>query len=451
MKVNVLLVEYEENAIVLPNSFKSLLISELAFGRRTKPCRVYYHQNAPQNIYVSTSLSKELLLPDQLQLNVFVHQGCLHLGPVVGILSAGFTKSPLRPLGKRSMMFAKYIESSKNVGAYSFIFGAHQIDWKDESILGYLYTKKGWQKVKSPFPHVLYNRLPNRKVEKLDSFQHLMKELEESHHIPTFNDRFLSKKDIIDALFHTPCRKHLPETIASPSIQDVVSILNRHGTVFLKPINGSLGRGVFKLTYSHEEKLFYARYLDENNEKRLTKYASINTFFKHTFQHRDLSNYIVQQGIPLLHNHHLPIDFRVHMNKNEHGKWVFTAAAAKMAGRGSVTTHLKDGGTIQTTKEVESHLNLPYSINQKLKTAAQSISHELDQRLNGYMGELGYDFGIDKNGNVWLFEANSKPGRSIFHHEALKGEDQKTREYVYLYAKHLMKQTITLRQVHYEK
>ncbi|MEK1830725.1 YheC/YheD family protein [Priestia megaterium] len=39
----------------------------------------------------------------------------------------------------------------------------------------------------------------------------------------------------------------------------------------------------------------------------------------------------------------------------------------------------------------------------------------LEQELNGLIGELGFDFGVDYQGNVWLFEANSKPGRSIFH------------------------------------
>jgi len=48
--------------------------------------------------------------------------------------------------------------------------------------------------------------------------------------------------------------------------------------------------------------------------------------------------------------------------------------------------------------------------------------------MEGIIGEIGYDFGIDTNGDIWLFEANSKPGRSIFKHPDLKEFDVLTRK-----------------------
>ena len=58
----------------------------------------------------------------------------------------------------------------------------------------------------------------------------------------------------------------------------------------------------------------------------------------------------------------------------------------------------------------------------------------IEKHLDGIIGEIGFDFGIDTNGNVWLFEANSKPGRSIFSHPGLKDSDVLTRKLTLSYA-----------------
>ncbi|GAA3330126.1 hypothetical protein GCM10020331_081410 [Ectobacillus funiculus] len=54
------------------------------------------------------------------------------------------------------------------------------------------------------------------------------------------------------------------------------------------------------------------------------------------------------------------------------------------------------------------------SVLQKLTTAVLLLSESIDTHLDGCIGEIGFDLGLDKTGKVWLFEANSKPGRSIF-------------------------------------
>lgn len=442
MRVNIHLVEHHEDAIVLPQSFQAYRISDLFFGQKTRSCRIYYHSHHPHHMYVSTTLSEKLGIRDGMEMNLLLVHRRLYIGPVVGILSAGFTKSPLRPLGKRSMMFSKYIESSKKAGSFSYVFGAHQIDWENEWIEGYTYTNKGWEKIKAPFPNVIYNRLPNRKVETLDTFQSLMKSFQQKWHIPLFNERFLSKTDVTDFLVNTPCEAYIPATIPNPTIKQVEDMIHEYFSVFLKPINGSLGLGVYKLSYTPQEKKYYARYIDEKNQKRLTKYPSIQAFFTETFQNRQLSRYIVQQAIPLLHHQQLPIDFRVHTNKDEHGKWKLSAMAGKVAGKGSVTTHVKTGGTILTIPEIETLLQPSFSIRERLHQAALSISEQIEERIDGDIGEIGFDFGIDRDGEVWLFEANSKPGRSIFHHDELNREDHLTRELIFFYAQFLMKQSI---------
>ncbi len=64
----------------------------------------------------------------------------------------------------------------------------------------------------------------------------------------------------------------------------------------------------------------------------------------------------------------------------------------------------------------------------KLSEAALNISKALERNMEGIIGEIGFDFGLDRNGHVWLFEANSKPGRSIFKHPQLREFDFLTRK-----------------------
>jgi D-alanine-D-alanine ligase-like ATP-grasp enzyme len=48
------------------------------------------------------------------------------------------------------------------------------------------------------------------------------------------------------------------------------------------------------------------------------------------------------------------------------------------------------------------------------------IAEVTEQHVNGPLGELGMDIGVDRSGRVWLFEVNAKPGRHIFLHPSLR-------------------------------
>lgn len=148
----------------------------------------------------------------------------------------------------------------------------------------------------------------------------------------------------------------------------------------------------------------------------------------HVFGGKKLNRMLVQQGIHLLRKDQRPIDFRIHTNKNNHGDWVVTAIAAKVAGAGSVTTHVKSGGVIQTMAEVFPSIEEQRLAETKLSNAALLLSKALEENMEGIIGEIGFDLGLDRQGNVWLFEANSKPGRSIFRHPELKEFDYLTRK-----------------------
>ena len=130
------------------------------------------------------------------------------------------------------------------------------------------------------------------------------------------------------------------------------------------------------------------------------------------------SGYVVQQGIRLVEIESCPIDFRFHMHKNGQNEWVTAGIGAKKAGRGSVTTHIKNGGSLMTPGNALSRAfgSQSTEVLEKARKVAVKMSEAIERNYPHRLGELGLDLGIDKDGDIWMFEANAKPGRSIFKH-----------------------------------
>jgi hypothetical protein len=145
-----------------------------------------------------------------------------------------------------------------------------------------------------------------------------------------------------------------------------------------------------------------------------------------------LSRYVAQQGIRLIEIESCPIDFRFHMHKDGNNRWVVAGIGAKKAGRGSVTTHIKNGGSLMTPEQALARIfgDRASEVLQEAKNVAVKLSEAIERNYSHMLGELGLDIGIDRNGSIWMFEANAKPGRSIFKHPALKDQGRASIEYI---------------------
>lgn len=433
-----------DKSILLPKSLMKFgSIESVSFGTLLLPCKVSYKKELDQNIVLHLNLANQLRLSNKSKTNLLIHEGTLYLGPLIGIFTAGFTESNLRPIGERSLFFAKFLSIDQSIGLFTFVFGAHHINWKDGTIDGYTYGRNGWKQVNLPFPNVVYDRLPNRRIENHHALKLVKKRLTDEYSIPWYNPGFFNKWNVHKLIIHEPrAANYLPATHHPPSISKMEEMLSSYQNIYLKPANGSLGLGVYQLMYSREDNHYYCRYRDEKDINRLRKYSSIEHFLKSSFKGKLLSNYLVQQGIKLIRLDGNPIDFRVHTNKDALGVWKVTAIAAKVAGKGSVTTHLNNGGAVKTLEEIYDDPQERIKVLHQLTNASITLSKSIDDNIKGFIGEIGFDLGIDQNGHVWMFEANSKPGRSIFCHPELKEADILSRKSSLEYGFFLAKEAI---------
>jgi hypothetical protein len=225
-------------------------------------------------------------------------------------------------------------------------------------------------------------------------------------------------------LSNHPQTQHLvPETYLSPSMSTLQKMVEKYRMVYLKPSGGSLGLGIFRITHHPKEGYFCRFHHGDSNV--LHRFHSLDRLIKHYFgrsRSERFKKYLVQQGIHLIKHDSRPVDFRVHMHKDGSGQWKAVAIASKAAGFGCVTTHMRTGGSVIPTDEL---LNKMFRENAKevekdIIESAILIAEVTEQHVNGPLGELGMDIGVDRSGRVWLFEVNAKPGRHIFLHPSLR-------------------------------
>lgn len=416
--------------IYYPADFKiSEPILSVTFGTKSAPVTCNVHPEGKNRIVISNDISKQLYFPNfHIPLHLFLHNQTLYIGPLIGIFTTGFTPIQIRPLGKRSYFFSKLLSMQKSVGVLPFLFGEEHIDWEKGLISGYFFINNTWERRNIPFPYVIYDRLPNRHTENQSVFKKVKETLQSDYLIPWYNLGFFNKLDVYERLKKVAnVNKYLP--ITQPfNVSIVAEMLTKHRRVYIKPENGSHGLEIYQITYDRIKNDYYCRYFDEQKNYRLQRFKNLETLFQRVLATKNTKKMLVQQGIQLLRIENKQVDFRIHANKDKNGEWIVSAIAAKVAQPQSVTTHIKDGGEIQTLAEIFPDYQIKKKYEDKLISAALSLSKALDQQMNGIIGEIGFDLGIDTNDRVWLFEANSKPGRSIFLHPNLTSADRLTRK-----------------------
>ncbi|WP_124726907.1 YheC/YheD family protein [Staphylospora marina] len=405
-------------------------------GNKSLITRVVRGKIKGYRIFFHPSMARQLLIPYTGQVRVAFRGKTLKLGPIIGILTTGFTGNPVTPFGVRTFLFKGFIQGGEEEKPITYVFTPDMVDWQNRTISGwyYLHHKNGWQPIVSPFPDVVYERVPNRKAESLSHVQSCLSRLRESYHCKIFNQGFFNKWSIHQLLSnHEITREFIPETVLSPSIGTLHKMLERHSMVYLKPNTGSLGMGIFRITH-HPKEGYYCRF-HQGTKNVLHRFRSLEKLISHYFgspQSSRFKKYLVQQGIRLIRHENRPVDFRVHMHKDGSGEWKVVAIASKAAGSGCVTTHVRTGGSILPTDELlaKTFRENARSVEASIRNAAILIARALEEQVNGPLGELGMDMGVDHSGRVWLFEVNSKPGRHIFQHPSYKDAGRKSAKYI---------------------
>jgi hypothetical protein len=196
--------------------------------------------------------------------------------------------------------------------------------------------------------------------------------------------------------------KHIPSSRLFNAANFRVMI-SRYGMVVLKPVRGAGGIGVMKVTKSG--KLY--KLTHKSNTRSYSGFSEFLSVLKGKCRKRF---YLIQRGIHLATIVGRPIDYRVKYVK-ENGVWTYRAMVGRLARRGLFVTNLCRGGSKMTAAR-----GIRLSLSPRLVGIKKQEMRKLTKASTGLLvsrypgiAQLGYDYGIDRNGHVWMLEVNTRP------------------------------------------
>jgi hypothetical protein len=333
-------------------------------------------------------------------------QGQYQLGPFVAIL----TSDSRDPFAGNHRNFADLIQMGKRLGITVYVLTPNGIRVGKSFVNGYLLQgtkpKPQFHQTSLPFPNVVYNRIPNRNEERSNSVKQAIQYLRQKQ-VPIFNPCFFNKWSLYRDLNTTACQTYLPATIKLSDYASFRQMMINHTTLILKPVEGKAGIGMMKL---EGNKPYTLTYQTKKQQLRWT----INSLLQVYEQVKRLSKkqaYLIQQAIPLATYQGRPFDVRMLVQKDGTANWKISGIGVRVAGQKAISTHVPMGGQIEGLNRV---LNSAFpqqkkTLQQRLAQLGIVFAREIEAKTGRIHGEMSMDIGIDKQGELWFFEANARP------------------------------------------
>lgn len=339
-------------------------------------------------------------------------QQCLFIGPIFALVTEIHESEENEPSFRSIHSFAEELHyTAETAGGLFYIF--HIKDFSLDEMNGYFYDKDRWKKSKFVLPNVIYNRIHSRKLESSSFFKSKMEEMNLKQ-IAIFNERFLSKWEVHNLLIQeTHLRPFLPETALYES-HTFPAFLEKHKTLFIKPLNGSQGRNIFKVSLEDHHILVNTTSIREHEQ--IKSFQHIEEFINWFQKRQKQTPFIMQQGIPLAMYVNRPLDFRILCHKDHSDSWRVTSIVARVSAKTEFVSNLARGGEMMKAAKPLTHLfdhQTARSHISFMKELSIEVCKIISQSSQGIVGELGIDIGIDSNGRIWIIEVNSKPSKNM--------------------------------------
>lgn len=383
----------------------------LAFGQRQAHVSVTASHHHKRLILIDSATAQQLCLEDGLRLSLsYVPKAnTLALGPVFCILIDPVdspTVGSLRPLLPFMRAVTRY---GQKKGMLVFVASPLGVQPQQELIHGWHLRHQTWRAGKFPLPDVCYNRISSRTIEQAQETQAILQYLNHVCHF--FNHQFLNKWQVHQILDQAESLRHfLPETRLYETTADLKEMLHKYPILYLKPANGSLGRGIIRLIRQSDHILCQYATVSAIVRKKITSSRQLIQFLRPRVSRQP---YLIQEGLKLAGLNGRPVDFRILTQKDGNDQWRVTSMVARVAQNNTVVTNVARGGNVHNVKTILPHLTRqpPQHAQQRLRQLALAVSNELESRLDGNYAEFGIDVAMDIYGNLWLLEVNAKPSK----------------------------------------
>ncbi|UOE95863.1 YheC/YheD family protein [Alkalihalobacillus sp. LMS39] len=392
----------EEDNIYFPRSFLQTIQSQgkrmFYFGLWKKELTVNILTDLSEGmIGLSRNLKEEVFIPD-LDYEISVDEKQVNVGPVIAYLVSNRFIQKLDVIKER-------IENAVPVKGLLILSTVSRINVEDETMEGYYFqpgSKKEesqWKEGNFKYPASIFKRVPVP--------SNIDEHLYEKTNGRIFNSNFFNKWEMWEWLHPDPViRKHLPTTKEVNRIDDLYNMLDIYPAIYLKPKEGSGGKGIIQVKYDGQFYQISSKQEKHEKVENLEGHRKIKKIMKKK------SKYMIQQGVPLTHDSR-NVDFRLYMQKDETQQWKCSGFIARFAVPGSVTTNMRYLDYLMEGSEALRKLfrldeKEITELEQKIETICLRACQLLDKQ--GCFGDIAIDFILDQNQHLWILEMNKRYG-----------------------------------------
>ncbi len=332
------------------------------------------------------------------------------------------------------------------IGVTVFIFSPDDIDWQALMVQGYCYcgVSGEWSVRRFPLPPLIYDRSFYGDRKKRARHRAAIAALKKTVNVRFLGNGLDGKWNVQQALMRCPAlRPHLPHTVLYRGGKSLLRWLKTFGEAVMKPQYGSHGKGFLHIALVNGRR-FRVQGRDRDNGVIDLAFAEPFPFLQWIEHFTGGRKYIIQEHLSLRTETGDAFDIRSLMQKNGSGNWQLTGMAVRLGAKGSVTANLHGGGrAVDVGLFLRELVGDPKS--RELIRALLTLSRQIPPQLEthyGRLSELGIDFGIDRQGKVWILEVNSKPGRAVFRHTGNKSAERASVSNPVRYARYILERQL---------
>lgn len=333
-------------------------------------------------------------------------------------------------------------EANKEVKNTLYYFSLDQVRLKERKIKGYYWHNRDnrWYRQEFPFPDILYLR---GSIDKsyAQTFTALCNVINKKKGGIITHYRF-DKWRLYQIMARDPVMKsYLPVTRTARHQYDLKMMLQGFNVVYLKSHLGKKGENILRIETLPGGGYRYSYYQNELlTEKSVSSFQTLLGVVKRFFMGK---KFLIQQAIPLLRYKNRLIDMRAELQRNGDGDLVIVGISVRCGKPGSpITTHGKayKFESFYTEKMGYSKEKME-ALQRSIKEFLFAVYEYIDSNYDRY-AEIGIDFAVDTNDNIWFIEANAQSTKVSLN--TAYGQSALLRNYKTLleYAKYLSRKSV---------